>query len=211
MEAGFVGFERGERGSTAEHLSVLEFKTKKEAERATVMTAEVEQKQQAAATLDNAIEGKEKTAAALDQKTEKKQKQYDSLDKKTAIKKEEAATFAEIDGMVKPTMLGTHLQISPADWKTVSSLAKEGVKSRSIIVELKDRVSSLFKQLTGYKQRLEKLEGGGITDQMRYFEAKHRAPRRLAEIVADIMKKPPERQAHERTAPQQKRSTDLER
>jgi len=31
--AGFVGFERGERGSSAEHLSVLEFKTKMENER----------------------------------------------------------------------------------------------------------------------------------------------------------------------------------
>lgn len=31
--AGFEDFERGERGSTAEHLSVLEYKTKKESER----------------------------------------------------------------------------------------------------------------------------------------------------------------------------------
>lgn len=31
--AGFTDFERGERGSTAEHLSVMEFKAKKEAER----------------------------------------------------------------------------------------------------------------------------------------------------------------------------------
>ena len=32
-DAGFDGFERGERGSTAEHLSVIEYKTKKETER----------------------------------------------------------------------------------------------------------------------------------------------------------------------------------
>ena len=51
-EAGFLGFERGERGSTAEHLSVLEFKAKQEAERAAAMTAEVEQKQETAAALD---------------------------------------------------------------------------------------------------------------------------------------------------------------
>ena len=31
--AGFEDFERGERGSTAEHLSVIEYKTKKESER----------------------------------------------------------------------------------------------------------------------------------------------------------------------------------
>ncbi len=32
-DAGFKDFERGERGSTAEHLSVIEYKTKKESER----------------------------------------------------------------------------------------------------------------------------------------------------------------------------------
>jgi len=31
--AGFEGFERGERGSSAEHLSDLEYKTMKESER----------------------------------------------------------------------------------------------------------------------------------------------------------------------------------
>jgi hypothetical protein len=33
QEAGFRDFDRGERGSTAEHLSVIEYKTKKESER----------------------------------------------------------------------------------------------------------------------------------------------------------------------------------
>jgi len=32
-EAGFISFERGERGSTAEHLSVLEYKTQQESEK----------------------------------------------------------------------------------------------------------------------------------------------------------------------------------
>jgi len=193
-EAGFLGFERGERGSTAEHLSVLEFKAKKEAERAEAMAALANDKQKTAAALDTAIEGKEKTAAILDQKAEKKQKQYDSLDKKTAIKKEEAATFAEIDSMVKTSMFGGNLQISPADWQTVSSLAKEGVKSKGIIADLKSRVSKLLEQLGWYKERHEKYEGKGITDQMKYYEALQRAPKRLAEAVADIMRKPPEQE-----------------
>ena len=33
QDAGFEDFERGERGSTAEHLSMIEYKTKKESER----------------------------------------------------------------------------------------------------------------------------------------------------------------------------------
>ena len=39
--AGFIGFECGERDSTAEHLSVLEFKAKQEAGRAAAMAAVV--------------------------------------------------------------------------------------------------------------------------------------------------------------------------
>jgi len=62
--AGFDGFERGERGSTAEHLNVLEYKTKQEAERAAALAIEVEHKQQ--------------TANALDKKAGNKQKQLES-------------------------------------------------------------------------------------------------------------------------------------
>lgn len=35
--AGFTGFARGERGSNAQHLSVIEYKTKQELERQTVL------------------------------------------------------------------------------------------------------------------------------------------------------------------------------
>jgi len=179
-EAGFIGFERGERGSTAQHLDVLDYKIKQDEARA--------------ADLDKSIKGKEQTAAKLDEKTEKKKKQYDSLEKKTAVKKEESAMFADIDNMAKPAMFGGNLQITPADWKTVSNLAKEGVKSKSIIADLKSRVSKLLEQLNWFKNRNEKYEGKGISDNMKYFEALQRAPKRLAETVADIMRKPPEQE-----------------
>jgi hypothetical protein len=222
-EAGFTGFVRGEKGSTAEHLDVLDYKIKQDVARAETLadvvmerqeavgklTAAVDEKQQTAITLDTsigekeqatakldkAIIAKEQTAAKLDERAEKKQKQLESLDKKTAVRKEEAATFAEIDAMAKPSVLSANLQISPADWKKVSALAKEGVKSKGIIAELKSKVAKLLENLGWYKKRLEKYEGKGITDQMRYFEARERAPGRLADTVADIMRMPPEMQA----------------
>ncbi|MCL2427372.1 MAG: plasmid recombination protein, partial [Oscillospiraceae bacterium] len=97
-EAGYTDFERGERGSTAEHLSVLEYKTKKESER----------------------------IAVLDKQTEKKQNQLDQLEKKTTVLKQETITFADIDRIgEKRTMLGD-VAVSPADWKVISNLAKKG-------------------------------------------------------------------------------------
>lgn len=181
-DAGFLGFERGERGSTAEHLSVLEFKTKQEAER----------------------------AAALAEQAAKKKQQLDGLDKKTAIRKEEAATFSDLDRMGEKKTFKGDIALSPADWKTVSNLAKEGVKSRSVIADLKKRIADLIKKISELQNRLEKHEGIGITDTMRYYEARQRAPRRMAETIADIKRQPPERQEPERTAPERKRSHGME-
>jgi hypothetical protein len=58
--AGFVGFERGERGSTAEHLSVLEYKTQQESERIALLNVEVEQKQETVISLDSQAEKKQR-------------------------------------------------------------------------------------------------------------------------------------------------------
>lgn len=209
-EAGFTDFERGERGSTAEHLTVLEFKTKQEQERAAEIAADVEEKQETAAALDTAIEGKEQAAAELDEQAEKKKKRLEALDKKTAVAKKEAATIAEVEGMVKPTLLGGNLQISPADWKKVSGLAKEGVKSRNIIAELKKKIAGFIGTIKELTQKLTRYEGMGLTDTMRYYEALQRAPRRLAETVADIRRQPPERQEPQRTAPERKQSRGID-
>ena len=55
--AGYIGFDRGTRGSTKEHLDVVEYKMQQETERAAAMTAVVEEKTEAAATLDAVIKG----------------------------------------------------------------------------------------------------------------------------------------------------------
>ncbi len=178
--AGFTDFERGERGSTAEHLSVLEYKTQQETER----------------------------AAAIEQQTTKKMKQLDGLEKKTAVAKGEAATFAEINGMGgKKTLLGD-IAVSPADWKRLSGLAKEGVKARAVIADLKSRLSALHGKVKELEKELERYRGMGITDTMRYYDAKQRAPHRLTEVIADILRRPPERMEQ---TPERKRGHGMER
>ena len=156
-EAEFTGFERGERGSTAEHLSVLEYKTQQEAER----------------------------AAALQRKSEKKEKQLVSLEKKTAKAKQQALSFADIDRMSDKRTLFGDIPLSPEDWNRISGFAKKGVKSQFFISELKKKISELV-------ERLEKYEGKGITDTIAYYQARERSPQRMKEVIADIMRKPPE-------------------
>jgi len=193
--AGYEGFERGERGSTAEHLSVQEYKTQQEKKRAAAYAAEAEQKQQA--------------AAELDKENAKKQKQLDGLNEKTAVAKKEAAEFDTIDGLAKKT-IGGNYQLTPENWKKVSNLAKEGVKSRGIIAELKKQITGFLSKIKELTQKLKRYEGLGLTDTVRYYEALQRAPRRLAETVADIRRQPPEKQEQQHTTPERKRAAGIE-
>ena len=101
------------------------------------------------------------------------------------------------------------MQFSPADWKKVSGLAKEGVKSRSIISGLKKRVSELLRKIAGLERDLAQFRGKGVTDMMRYYEARQRAPRRLAETIADIKRQPPEPSGQD--TPDRQRSAELGR
>jgi hypothetical protein len=45
---------------------------------------------------------------------------------------------------------------------------------------------------------------------MKYYQAKQRAPRRLTEAVAEILRNPPENVSRERAEPQRKRSHGME-
>lgn len=84
--AGYTDFERGERGSTAEHLDVLDYK----------------------------IQQEEARADALNQSVEKKQEQLSGLQEKITVTKQTAATFSEISSMTKKT-IGGNVQLLPAD------------------------------------------------------------------------------------------------
>ena len=66
-----------------------------------------------------------------------------------------------------------------------------------------------MRKITGLEQRLEQYEGKSITDTMRYYAARQKAPRRMDEMIDDIMRSPPEKKQHERTAPERKRNQKL--
>jgi hypothetical protein len=155
------------------------------------------------------VEQKQEVADSLDQQVEKRKQKLETLKEKTAIAKAEMTTVGEINHMGEKRNWRGVITVSPSDWKTVSGLAKEGVKSRSVIADLKKRVSDFLKKITGLEQRLEQYEGKGITDSVQYFTARQRAPRRMAEMIADIMRKPPEKQEHNELTSGQKRSHGL--
>lgn len=192
-KAGFRDFERGERGSTAEHLEVLDYKIKQDRASVTALNKTIEKKKTVVTALDEAIGGRKQVADALEKKMEKEKKQLLELKERTSFARQDAITISKIDSMAeKHTLLGD-IAITSNDWQTVSELAKEGIQSRTIISKLKEQVKNLMHEISSLKKALQKYQGQSVTDTMRYYQAKQRAPNRMAEVIAEIMRQPPEK------------------
>ena len=185
--AGFTDFERGERGSTAEHLDVLEYKTQQE----------------------------EKRAAAIDKDVQKKEARLGKLDEKIAIKSKAAATVAEIDTMGKPALLGGFI-VSADEMKTLKTLAKKSVKADEKVADMKRRLTAAEGERDVLKTQVEaeKKARPSIKQHLSWFDkftaAMKLAPKRLMAVIEDILRQPPEKQEPERTAPERKRSQGLD-
>lgn len=193
QQAGFKDFERGERGSTVEHLNVLEYKVQKDKMVSNDLNKAIKKKKSIDGVLNDVIGKKEQAVSVLDAKIEKNKKQILELKKDTAVLKQEAVSFAKIEDLGKKHTIRGDIAITPSDWQRVSELAKEGVRSRSIIEKLKKQISDLLHQISALKKLLQKYEGQSVTDTMRYFQAKQRAPNRMAEVIAEIMQQPSEK------------------
>ena len=176
---GYTDFERGERGSTAEHLSVLEYKTQHEAERAAALAAEVGQKQEA--------------AAILDKKVEKSQERLDGLTKKISVKSNATATVAEIDAIGKPALLGG-VTATTDEMKKLKTLAMKGVTLEDRTKELSWKLKTAEGERDNMKRQLaaEVEKRPSIKDHLTWFDkfiaAMKRAPQRLMAVIEDIMR-----------------------
>ena len=138
--AGYTDFERGERGSTAEHLSVLEYKTKQEAERAAALTAKAEQNQKAVAVLDN--------------KVKKSQEQLSGLQNKISVKAKATATIAEINAIGKPSLLGG-ITTTADEMTKLKSLARKGVTIEDRTSELKQKLKTTEDERDELRKKLD--------------------------------------------------------
>ena len=197
-----MGFERGERGSTAEHLSVLEFKVKQEAERSAAMTAIVEQKQE--------------TAAKLDMQAKKKKQRLERLDESITVKGKAVATLAEIEAMGKPALLGSSFTATADEMKTLKTLAKKSVTADNKVADMRKKLTVAETERDTARAELAQIKPPkqSIREHLTWFEkfsaAMRRAPKRLMEVIEDILRQPPEKQEPQRATPERKRSTGLE-
>ena len=92
--AGYTDVERGERGSTEEHLTVTQFKVQREQERLDSLTAQADQKAQSLAKTSQTLSKKEKELAAVQ--------------KKATLTKEALIHAHDLDYIGKRTFLGNY-------------------------------------------------------------------------------------------------------
>ena len=141
--AGYTDVERGERGSTEEHLTVTQFKVQAEQERLEAVTGLVAQAEQ---TLED-------TQAAAD----RQKKRLAVLQKETKTAKAAALTVQDIEAMGKKNALTGNISLTPQECDTLKQHAINGIAARADNRRLKEKLASAEQSAAIWKQRFEAL------------------------------------------------------
>jgi prefoldin subunit 5 len=130
--AGFDDIERGERGSTKEHLETLDYK----------------------------IQQDEKRLGALDERIEKREAKIEKLDEKIAVKEKAKATIAEVSAMGKPAILGG-VNFTDAEAKRLKTLAKKSATAQEDFdkraAEYRKKIDALGGEIRGLQGQINDL------------------------------------------------------
>ena len=195
--AGYTDVERGERGSTEEHLTVTQFKVQAEQQRLEAVTGQVAQAEQ---SLEDA-----KAAA------EKQKKKLEALKKETQAANSVAMTAHEIESMGKKNSFTGNVTLTADECRTLKDYAVSSFAEKAEKIKYKQKYEQAEKSAKVWKQRFEKL-------QEQYQELKQKvqpfldaievASERVWAFVNTILVRGMETQEHK--APARKRVQDME-
>ena len=146
-DAGFEDFERGERGSTAQHLSVTEFKVKQEQQRLADITDE---KLAAIDALDRLAEKeiqKQEALTKLEQQAKKAEKKLDAV----VPVVQDAETFARNN-------ISYFEDLIPEVGALESAKSYREHKIMPLVQKLKEKFLGLYRTILDLKKRLESLQ-----------------------------------------------------
>ena len=143
QNAGYTDVERGERGSTEEHLTVTQFKVQAEQQRLEAVTGQVAQAEQSLA---------DAKAAA-----EKQKKKLEALQKETKAAKTVALTVQDIETMGKKATFGNNITLTPDECDTLKRYAVNGIIANADNKRLKEKLASTEKSVSIWKQRYDAL------------------------------------------------------
>ena len=142
--AGYEDVERGERGSTEEHLTVTQFKVQAEQQRLEAVTGQVAQAEQ---SLEDA-----KAA------TEKQKKKLEALKKETQAASSVAMTAHETESMGKKNPITGNITLSADECRTLKDYAVSSFAEKSEKLKYKQKFEKAEKSAKIWKDRYEKLD-----------------------------------------------------
>ena len=195
--AGYTDVERGERGSTEEHLTVTQFKVQAEQQRLEAVTGQVAQAEQ---SLEDA-----KAA------TEKQKKKLEALQKETKAAKAIALTVQDIEAMGKKATFGNNITLTPDECDTLKRYATNGILFHAENERLKGKLESAQKSASIWKQRCE--EANKKYQELKqkaqpFLDALEIASEKVRAFINSILARGKETQEHK--APARKRGQDMD-
>lgn len=142
---GYKDFIRGEKGSTAEHLSDIKFKAKKEKEKLKAITDKVKQQQSKFAEIISATQDSEKRKSQAQQELNEIKKDIDNY-------KGYKGDIDNID-VGKPKLFGKKVELDTDDYQNLVKYAKKGVVADIEITKLKDENTKLKHDFRELKEK----------------------------------------------------------
>ena len=150
--AGYTDVERGERGSSEEHLTVTQFKVEREQERLEQLTAQTQQKEQQAASLEKKLEKIQKQQIAV-QKVEQIETHAIPFSSKVMLDRSE---YENLAAAAKKFYIQDRKE---------SKLQKALEAAMKMITKLKAKVAALMAELAEYKSVRGQLSTAGLEQQ----------------------------------------------
>ena len=198
--AGYTDLERGERGSTEEHLTVTQFKVQAEQQRLEAVTGQVAQAEQ------NLEDAKAATA--------KQKKKLESLQMETKAAKTIALTVQDIEAMGKKATFGNNITLTPDECDTLKRLCGQWHYAPMLtdkrLVQAKTRASA-EKTVSIWKQRYEAVNEKYMELKQKaqpFLDALEIASEKVRAFINSILIRGKETQEHEH--PARKRGQDME-
>ena len=195
-DTGYTDVERGERGSTEEHLTVTQFKVSQEKQRLEEINAQLQQSEQ--------------TLAANNATVQKQKQELSVLRKETKMHNDASASIWDIREMGKKTLTG-NISLTPSEFDTLKQYAENGIAARAEISRLKDKLESAEKTASVWKQRYEKLHDKfeELKKEVQpYLDAVKLAPERVRAFLHAVLTRTRDMKIHEQTV--RRKSQDME-
>ena len=142
---GYKDFIRGEKGSTAEHLSDIKFKAKKEREKLEAITDKVKQQQNKFAETISATEDSERRKSQAQQELNEIKKDIENY-------KGYKGNIDNID-VGKSKLFGKKVELDTDDYQNLVKYAKKGIVSDVEITKLKEENNKLKHDFNELKEK----------------------------------------------------------